>query len=114
MIVEDHAAMRALIRTVVGSLADIVHECGTGKEAVAAYTTLRPDMVLMDIAMPEVDGLTATRQIRAMDPQASVVIVTDYDAPELREQAQLTGVRAYVVKERLLDIQDLLKQASEI
>ena len=88
LIVENHPAMRTLIRTVVGSLAEVIGECGSGTEAVAAYTTQRPDVVLMDIAMPEVDGLTATRQIRAVDPDASVVIVTDYDGPELRERAQ--------------------------
>jgi DNA-binding NarL/FixJ family response regulator len=114
LIVEDHSGMRALIRSVVGTLVTDVFECGDGADALAAYTAHRPDMVLMDIALPSVDGISATRQIRAIDPAARVVIVTDYDGPGLRDEARQAGACAYVLKERLLDIRPLIRGASEI
>lgn len=106
LIVDDHPAVRALLRMVVA--ADEVHECGSGSNAVAAYAAHRPDVVLMDIAMPGVDGIAATRQIRALDPDARVVIVTHYDESDLRESARDAGACGYVLKEDLLELRRLL------
>ena len=97
-----------MIRGVVEDLAEEIDECADGAEALAAYNRFHPDWVLMDIAMPEVDGLKATEQIVAASPRAKVMIVTDYDGGDLREAARLAGAREYVVKEDLLAIHRIL------
>jgi len=109
LIVEDSASVRRVIKTVVARLAREIHECNDGAEALAAYTWHRPDFVLMDIQMKLMDGITATRRIKAADPAARVVIVTDYDQPDLREAARQAGACAYVLKENLLELVPLLK-----
>ena len=104
LIVEDNAQMRRMIRSLVEDLAERCYECGDGEGALAAYTEHRPDWVLMDIRMEGVDGLEATRRIRAEWPEARIMIVTDYNEPELREEARRAGACEYVVKEDLLDV----------
>jgi CheY-like chemotaxis protein len=108
LIVEDNLEMRELIKFVVGDLADAVAECGDGGEAVAAYAAERPDWVLMDLEMPCVGGLAATRRLRAAWPEARVVIVTQYDDDYYRAAARAAGACAYVTKEDLLPLRQLL------
>lgn len=108
LIIDDNAGMRRLIRAVVGDLADAVHECGDGAEALDAYRRHRPDWVLMDIKMPGLDGIAASRQITAADPRARIVMVSDYDDERLRAAARGAGARNYVTKERLLDLRPIL------
>lgn len=111
LIVEDHAPMRELIRAVVGDLAEAVIECTDGAEAVAAYAALqfsRADRVLMDLEMPGVDGLEATRQLRAAFPEAQIIIVTQHDDSHLRAAAHAAGACGYVLKGNLLDIRAML------
>ncbi len=104
LIVEDNSAMRRLIRNIVSPVADQVYECSDGAEAVAAYVLHRPDYVLMDIEMSVMDGITATARIKALEPTAKIIIVTDYDQVELREAAQEAGACGYVVKDNLLEL----------
>jgi DNA-binding NarL/FixJ family response regulator len=66
---------------------------------------------MMDIRMPGMDGFAATRQIRAMDPEAHVLIVTDYDNPDYHLAAELAGARRYFVKE---DLSTLLEYFREV
>jgi two-component system NarL family response regulator len=80
----------------VGSDFDETYECANGADALACYERCRPDLVLMDIEMGKIDGLTATRQIVAADPDASVVIVTQHDNLALRKAALESGVLAYL------------------
>jgi DNA-binding NarL/FixJ family response regulator len=108
LIVDDSAPMRRAIRSFVDDLVDGCHECEDGAEALAAYAACRPDWVLMDIAMKNVDGITATRQIVAAYPDAQVVIVTNYDHADLRAAASQAGARDYLVKENLLDVRRIL------
>jgi DNA-binding NarL/FixJ family response regulator len=75
-----------------------------------AYQAQRPDVVLMDIRMPEVDGITATRQIRILDPAARIVIVTDYDDSQLRDAALAAGACDYTLKDNLPDLVPLLRR----
>jgi len=112
LIVEDSGPMRRLIKEIVSGLADEVHECGDGADALAAYVLHRPDFVLMDIRMDLVDGIQATRRIKAADPAARVIIVTDYDQADLREGARQAGACAYVVKENLLELVRFLQEQS--
>ena len=114
LIVDDSSRMRRMIRSIVADLVTEVHECTDGSEASAAYKEQRPDWVLMDIKMNDVDGLTAARQIHTASPEAKIMIVTDYDGADLREAAQLAGACEYVVKEDLLEIRRILLGPNEL
>jgi CheY-like chemotaxis protein len=110
LIVEDSEQMRRTIKTFVRDLASEIHECADGAEALAAYRAHRPDWVLMDIRVGRMDGITATRQIKAADATARIVIVTNYDDADLRALASTAGACAYVVKENLFVLRQLLSQ----
>lgn len=88
-------------------------ECSDGAHALAAYIEQRPDIVLMDVRMPLMDGLTATRQIKKHDSLARVVIVTDYDEDELRSLATEAGAFGYIVKQNLTRLAELIRSAIE-
>jgi len=113
LIVDDNAAVRRLIRSIVLRLADDIYECGDGAEALSAYVAQRPDVVLMDIRMSEVDGIQATKQITAVDPTAKILMVTDYDDRELRQASMRAGACGYVLKDNLLDLVRLLDQPAD-
>ena len=108
LIVEDNEQMRRMMVKLVSGLAAQTYECSDGAEALPAYTAHRPDWVLMDVRMKEMDGISATREIRASYPDANIVIVTDFDDPDLREAARSAGAREYVRKENLLDVLRIL------
>jgi len=108
LIVEDNAGMRGLIRSVVSDLFESVAECDDGARAQAAYSGCRPDWVFMDIRMPGLDGIAATARIREAHPEARVVVVTDYDDPNLRRAASLAGACAYVLKDDLWELRGIV------
>ncbi len=113
LIVEDNAVMRRLIAYVVGDLADSIVECDDGAEALAAYERHRPDWVLMDIEMPRVDGLTATRRITRAYPNAAIIIVSNYDDAFLRTEARAAGARVYLLKENLTEVHAMLRPTNQ-
>jgi CheY-like chemotaxis protein len=108
LIVEDNDQMRRMIVKLVHGLAEHTYECSDGAEALPAYTMHRPDWVLMDVKMKEMDGISATRQIKASYPKANIMIVTDYDDPDLREAARKAGACEFVTKENLFDVRRIL------
>ena len=108
LIVEDNEQMRRMVKSLVTDMCERVFECGDGAEAVLVYKEHCPDWVLMDIDLPEVDGISATRQIIAADPQAQVMIVTNYDDADLREAARSVGACEYVVKQNLIEVRRIL------
>ena len=108
MIVDDNEQMRRTIKSIVGDLAEQLYECEDGRQAVTLYAELRPDWVLMDLRMKEMDGLEATSRIIASFPQARIVMVTDPDDSELREAAQRAGACHCINKRRLFDLRSLL------
>jgi CheY-like chemotaxis protein len=113
LIVEDNPQMRRMIRAVVADLAEAVTECADGEAAVAAYAAgqfNRDDRVLMDLQMPGIGGLEATRRIRATFPDAQIIIVTQYDDPHWRAVATQAGAAGYVLKENLLDLRQMLEK----
>jgi CheY-like chemotaxis protein len=111
LIVEDNPSVRRMMVSFLSRVADEIRECGDGAEAVAAYSQWRPDWVLMDIKMGDVDGLTATGRIKAQFPEAKIVIVTNHDDEDLRQAADEAGACAYVLKQNLLDLKGLLREA---
>jgi two-component system response regulator DegU len=112
LVVDDSPEMRELIRNCIGDLADDVHECGDGEEVLPAYAKWKPDWVLMDIRLGDLDGLTVTRRVLAAYPAARIAIVTTYEGDEWRQAARRAGACAYVPKSRLLDVRLILSGSS--
>jgi two-component system, NarL family, response regulator DesR len=112
MIVDDNAEMRGLIRTILAETASDFVECADGREAVAVYQAEHPDWTVMDVAMRAMDGLTATRLLRAKDPQAQVLIMTQYHSPSLQERAREAGASGFLAKEALIELPNTLAKIS--
>jgi DNA-binding NarL/FixJ family response regulator len=112
LLVEENRAMRGMIRQLVTSPGTWIQECVDSADAKAAYAVSRPDFVIMDIGMKDADGIAVSRQIRAMDPAARIVLVSDYDDAVLRERARHAGACGYVLKDNLLELVDLLREFS--
>ena len=98
VVAEDEAIIRMDLRELLGEEGyDVVAECGRGDEAVELVRTHQPDVALLDIKMPGLDGISAAREIAA-DRLAAVVLVTAFSQRELIEEAGDAGVHGYVVK----------------
>lgn len=110
LIADDNARMREAIRTMLAELGQEFIECSDGEEAVKLYARYHPDWVLMDIRMKPMDGVAATRVLKATDPAARVVIVTNYNDPQLRTDATDAGAHAYVLKDDLSELLNIITQ----
>jgi DNA-binding NarL/FixJ family response regulator len=101
VLVDDHHLLRRGFRSLLASEHDleIVGEASNGREAVELCRRLHPDFVLMDVRMPEMDGLTATREIKNENPSTSVLIVTMHDNPDYLLEALEAGAAGYVLKD---------------
>ena len=109
LIVEDNESMRRTIKCIIGDSADEIYECSDGGEAVVLYSEHQPDWVLMDIELERMDGIEATSKIKALYPDAKIVIVTNYDDPKFKEAAFQAGAIRYLLKRRLFDISLILE-----
>ncbi len=110
LVIEDDARVRRMIKSIVADATDTVYECNDGEQAQASYAAHLPDWVLMDLMMPQVDGIAATRQIKSTHPTARIIIVTSHESAVMREAAEQAGACAYVLKENLLDLRGLTGQ----
>jgi DNA-binding NarL/FixJ family response regulator len=101
---DDHAVVRAGIAAMIANEPDIavVAEAGDGAEAVALYQEHVPDVVLMDLRMPKLDGVSAITAIRTADPDAHIVALTTYDGDADIHRALSAGACAYLVKDVLV------------
>lgn len=100
LIVDDMPQVRRDLRTALtlaGNI-DVIGEAGDGAQAVEQERTLAPDVVLMDLNMPVMDGYTATRKIKGRRPACRVVALSVHTEPEERRKASESGVDAFVVK----------------
>jgi len=100
LVVDDHAILRDGIRSLLEGQEDIivVGEAGDGEEAIKQARALLPDIVLMDISMPKINGLEATRIIKESSPQVKVLILTQHDNREFITPALQSGASGYVLK----------------
>jgi DNA-binding NarL/FixJ family response regulator len=110
MIVDDHPGMRKMIREFIGSPGDVICECSTGTEAVSKAAEFEPDWITMDLRMPGIGGLDATRALADIRPTATIVIVTSYNFHALRMIATEAGAAAFVPKENLHLLKGILLQ----
>jgi DNA-binding NarL/FixJ family response regulator len=101
MLADDHAVVRDGLRALLegGNDLQVVGVAGNGREAVAEALRLRPDIVIMDIAMPELDGVEATRRIVEKSPETRVLILSMYLSAEHIYRALQAGAQGYVLKE---------------
>jgi CheY-like chemotaxis protein len=104
LIADDSDSMRAFLRNMIHDLRHETCECANGAEAVARYRQWRPDLVLMDIRMPGMDGIEATEHIRRIDAGAQVAIVTEVDEKIYRDSAIKAGAVRYFLKDDLLPL----------
>jgi len=106
LIVDDHTQMRAHIRGIAAQEPDlhVVGEAEDGAEAIQLIHELRPDIVLLDLAMPRVNGLEALRRIKAERPETKVIIVTVHTQEAYRNAAEDSGADAYLVKKTLMTV----------
>ena len=100
LLVDDHAVMRAGFRMILEAAPgiEVVGEAGDGREAVAAAAALRPDVICMDVQMPGMDGIEATRLITAEDAAGAVVIVTTFDRDDYLFRALEAGASGFLLK----------------
>jgi DNA-binding NarL/FixJ family response regulator len=104
MIVDDHDEMRNAIRALIAAPGDVVVECGSGDEAVAALADFTPDCVTVDVGMAGLCPFKTMRAIRDKYPAARVVCVTGHDQPDYRRAALDAGASGYVAKNNLADL----------
>jgi DNA-binding NarL/FixJ family response regulator len=104
-IADDHSLVRQGLRRYLDLAEDIevVGEASDGTEAISLVDTQRPDIVLLDIRMPEMDGLEAARRIRDRFPEVGVIMLTAYDDRQFVVEAVRSGARGYVLKARDAD-----------
>jgi two-component system, NarL family, nitrate/nitrite response regulator NarL len=100
LIVDDHEIVRSGLRRLVERQSgwEVCGEAVNGKEAIEKALALNPDLVLMDISMPVMSGIEATRQIRELSPVTKIVIVSLHDDESIAAEAKNAGADAYVVK----------------
>ncbi|WP_019888201.1 response regulator [Streptomyces purpureus] len=101
LIVDDQIMVREGFSVLLGAMPDIevVGEAVNGREAIAQVAALRPDVVLMDIRMPELNGIEATREIVAADADAKVLVLTTFDLDEYVYQALRAGASGFLLKD---------------
>ena len=100
VIADDQELMRLSFRMVIDSQQDlkVTGEAADGREAVTAAMRLHPNIVLMDIRMPELDGVRATAEIMAADPGARVILVTTFDQDDCLEAGRRAGAAGFLLK----------------
>jgi len=114
VICDDEPAFRQ-IASVVLSLdpdVEVVGEAADGREAIRVVGKLRPDVLLLDIAMPEMDGLEAMPHILEASPETRIVVLTGMVAQSVRQRALDSGARRFI--EKGIDIEDLVAQVKEV
>ena len=114
LVVDDDALVRALFGQILRPPAfQVIGEAADGAQAVALYRQLRPDVVLLDLAMPGVDGFTAQRQIMAFDPAAAIVVCSAISSERTGIEVLARGARAFVRRPfRVAELRTVLTRAA--
>jgi two-component system NarL family response regulator len=101
LVVDDHALLRTGVANIINQESDlhVIAEASNGLEAVEAFERHHPDVTLLDLRMPVMEGVEAVRQIRERDPLAKVIVLTTYDTDDDISRALKAGAKAYVLKD---------------
>lgn len=100
LVVDDHESVRKGVCAILSSRPDL-ELCGEavdGEDAINKAALLRPDIVIMDISMPGMDGMSAAREIRKLHPEIATIILSMHDSRQLIESARKVGIKGYVTK----------------
>jgi DNA-binding NarL/FixJ family response regulator len=116
LLVDDHAAVRQGLRMLFQQepAAAVIGEASTGAEALALAGNLKPDVVIMDVEMPGMDGIEATALLVAMLPQVAVIILTMHGTSDKRARALAAGARAFVDKSQPEEVGVAFRQVCRI
>ena len=105
LIVDDQRSIRNVLTSMIGTLGgEVVGEAENGEEAVAQFTALQPDMVLMDITMPKMNGIEALKRIMAMNPDAFVIMLTSHNTAEIVQECIESGAQNFLLKSNSIDV----------
>jgi two-component system NarL family response regulator len=101
LIADDHALVRRGLAAIINMEEDaaVVGEAGDGRQAIELWREIRPDVILMDLRMPKLDGVEAIKQIRAEDPEAGIIVLTTFDHDEDIYAGLRAGAKAYLLKD---------------
>ncbi len=101
VIADDHSVVREGLASLIGRKPDmkVLGEASNGREALELWLKLRPDVLLLDLRMPELDGVSVIREIRAQDENARIVVLTTFDGDEDIYRALKAGAKAYLLKD---------------
>jgi DNA-binding NarL/FixJ family response regulator len=100
LLVDDHPIVRQGLKTLLAGHSgwEVIGEASDGMEAVDKADSLRPDVMILDVTMPRMNGLEACRLIRQKTPGMEILFVTQHDSPQMMREALEAGARGYVVK----------------
>jgi DNA-binding NarL/FixJ family response regulator len=114
LLVDDHPVVRQGLRTLLEGRAEweVVGEASDGVEALEKVDSLQPDVVVLDVTMPRMNGIEACRLIQQKTPGLEVLFVTQHDSPQMMREALAAGARGYVVKSNLA--RDLLEAVEAV
>ena len=103
LLVDDQKPFRLAAKAVFSRLEgfEVVGEASSGEEAISLSDDLHPSLILMDVYMPGIGGIEATRRIVSVDPSVTVILCSTYELADLPSDAATSGARGYVKKERL-------------
>ena len=117
LLVDDHELVRQGLRRVLDGRYDICGEAANGQEAVEKCIALKPDVVLLDISMPVLNGLHAARQIRAAVPTTKILLLSMHDSAQLEREAKASGADTFLTKtapaRQLLSVIEQLVRATK-
>jgi DNA-binding NarL/FixJ family response regulator len=116
LLVDDHPIVRQGLRTLLEGRAgwEVIGEASDGVEAVDQAGTLQPDVMVLDVTMPRMNGLEACRLIRQKAPGVEILFVTQHDSPQMMREALEAGARGYVVKSNAArDLLEAVEAVSE-
>jgi len=113
-IADDHAMVRRGIRRLLESVDgfEVIGEASNGQEAIALVQSLEPDVLVMDVAMPQMDGIKATRRIQALGLPTKILILSMYSSANLVQEAIRIGARGYLLKR--LTSEELIPAMQEV